>query len=149
MPEALNISERFARNVLVPLLRQRHGDLADRIAIGVHGTGSDVLGLDDTISRDHHWGPRAAVLLSNGDAHLVESVRQTLEAACPTEFEGHPVRHDAVNRTAVCVGAAGNRAMAASSAARPAENGHFCQRNPELLRSFTTNRCNSGDILQI
>src|SRR4051812_7070752 len=103
MAEGLNISERFVRNVVVPLLRQRHGALVDRIAIGVHGTGSDVLGLDDAISRDHHWGPRAAVLLHDEDARFVEPVRLTLAAECPQEFEGHPVRHDAASRTAVCV----------------------------------------------
>jgi hypothetical protein len=73
------------------------------MAIGVHGTGSDVLGPDDAISRDHHWGPRAAILLKDGDAAQANAIRQTLAAACQPEFEGHPVRRDFTNRTAVCV----------------------------------------------
>ena len=103
MTEALSISARFSQDLLVPLLMQKHPDLVDRLAIGVHGTGSDVLGLDDSISRDHHWGPRAAVLLHDEDASLAEPVRQTLAEACPREFEGHPVRYDAASRTAVFV----------------------------------------------
>src|SRR6185503_6144276 len=98
MPEGLKISERFIRTVLLPLVRRHHGELADRIAIGVHGTGSDVLGLDDAISRDHHWGPRAVMLLRDEDARQVEPVRQTLSRSMPAEFEGHPVRLDRANR---------------------------------------------------
>ena len=103
MPSALEISQRFIECEIVPLLREVHDGLVDRIAVGVHGTGSDVLGLDDQISRDHHWGPRAVVLLQDEDAGAVEPVRETLAARCPAAFEGHPVHHDRANRTAVCV----------------------------------------------
>ncbi len=103
MTTAIDISRRFCQQEILPLLRKRHGSLVDRLAVGVMGTGSDVLGLDDVISRDHHWGPRAAVLLLDADAEQVEAVRDTLAAGCPPAFEGHPIHHDASNRTGVCV----------------------------------------------
>lgn len=103
MSAGLEISERFIRAVVVPILRERHGALVERVAVGVHGTGSDVLGLDDEISRDHHWGPRAAVLLPDEAAGAVETVRETLAVRCPPAFEGHPIHHDRANRTGLCV----------------------------------------------
>ena len=108
MPTGLEISRRFIEQLVVPLLHQHLPDLAGRIAVGVHGTGSDVLGLDDHISRDHHWGPRAVVLLQDQDADAVENVREVLAARCPADFESHPVHHDRANRTAVCVDSIGS-----------------------------------------
>lgn len=103
MPTALDISRRMIEEHVVPLLRRHHPALADRLAVGVHGTGSDVLGLDDAISRDHHWGPRAAVLLADADAGQVDAVRATLAAHMPPAFDDHPVHHDRANRTGLCV----------------------------------------------
>lgn len=108
MATAMEISRRFAREMILPLLRKRHGDLVERIAVGVAGTGSDVLGLDDDISRDHHWGPRAAVLLLDEDyPQHGEAVRGTLADGCPREFDGFPVHHNRAIRTDVCVDAIG------------------------------------------
>lgn len=103
MDTALEISRGFCQEVVLPVLRARHGDLVDVTAVGVAGTGSDVLGLDDAISRDHHWGPRAAILLPDDRAERVVAVRATLTEQLPNDYEGAKVHIDPDNRTGVCV----------------------------------------------
>ena len=63
-----SISLEFIESVLLPVLKESCPDDFERLAVAVVGTGSDVLGLDDEISRDHHWGPRANVLYLRQDA---------------------------------------------------------------------------------
>lgn len=103
MGGALEISRGFCEEVVLPVLRARHGDLVDVVAVGVAGTGSDVLGLDDDISRDHHWGPRAAVLLPDEHANRVGEIRATLAGKLPDAYQGYKVHLDPDNRTGVCV----------------------------------------------
>lgn len=58
-------------------------------AAGRLGTGSDVLGLDDLVSRDHDWGLRLTLLLP---PDAVEQVDAHLESALPETFDGYPSR---------------------------------------------------------
>jgi hypothetical protein len=53
----LEISKEFISTLLLPLLQDEVPEFYDRLSVAVVGTGSDVLGFDDEISRDHHWGP--------------------------------------------------------------------------------------------
>ena len=81
-----SISLEFIESVLLPVLKESCPDDFDRLAVAVVGTGSDVLGLDDEISRDHHWGPRANVLYLRQDAgrlkkSLTSGVRRKAAAA--------------------------------------------------------------------
>jgi hypothetical protein len=58
-------------------------------AAGRLGSGSDVLGYDDEMSRDHDWGLRVNLLVP---ADLSEAVDAYLEEALPDAFRGRPVR---------------------------------------------------------
>lgn len=58
-------------------------------AAGRLGSGSDVLGLDDEVSRDHDWGCRLTLLV---EPERVEFLDQLLERELPLEFLGYPVR---------------------------------------------------------
>ncbi len=62
-----------------------------RYAAALLGEGSEVLGLDDAVSRDHHWGPRLLVFLEKADYLAVaESARAILANELPLEFMGYP-----------------------------------------------------------
>ncbi len=56
-------------------------------AAGRLGSGSDVLGLDDAVSRDHDWGLRLNLLVS---ADMAADVDAYLEETLPESFEGLP-----------------------------------------------------------
>jgi len=79
-----SLSRAFYENVVAPLL--------DGIphAAGRLGSGSDVLGLDDELSRDHDWGCRLNVLVG-ADVDRA-ALSDALERALPAHFDGHPVR---------------------------------------------------------
>ncbi|MBN2152622.1 MAG: DUF4037 domain-containing protein [Candidatus Lokiarchaeota archaeon] len=62
-----------------------------KYAAALLGDGSEVLGLDDDISRDHHWGPRLQVFLEKSE-HAAASgrARAILASELPLEFMGYP-----------------------------------------------------------
>jgi hypothetical protein len=53
------------------------------------GSGSDVLGLDDAVSRDHDWGLRLNLLVA---ADIAPQVDAYLEETLPESFQGLPTR---------------------------------------------------------
>lgn len=80
----------FYREVVGPLITRelpRLGHAAARL-----GSGSDVLGLDDPMSRDHDWGLRLTLLVDEADQPAVRQIRDLLDAGLPARFRGHPVR---------------------------------------------------------
>ena len=87
----LNLARRFFQASL-PILNKHIPDIMACSAAGLVGEGSECLGVDDHISRDHDWG--AAFCLWVPDALLV-SERERIESALamlPDTFEGFPVR---------------------------------------------------------
>ena len=88
----LTLARRFYESCGAPLLAERVPDLADRIAAGLVGEGSDCFGFDDAISRDHDWGPAFCLWLTEED---LAACSQRLEAALvdlPENFAGWPAR---------------------------------------------------------
>ena len=70
-----------------PFLLAQFPDLADRVAAG-RILGSDVLGGDDEISRDHDWGPQFDLLLSAADyAGLGEQLARAMNTAAPNPWK--------------------------------------------------------------
>ena len=61
-------------------------------AAGRLGSGSDVLGLDDAISRDHDWGFRLTLLVDEDARDQVPLIGRMLEDRLPERFWGLPVR---------------------------------------------------------
>lgn len=70
-----------------PWLASRYPDLLDRIGVGLF-SGSDVLGADDALSRDHGWGPRFDVFRIEEDDLSNESLQSEMRAAAPAEWDG-------------------------------------------------------------
>ena len=52
----LELAERYFREVAFPSLCKSHPELIAIVAAGLVGNGSECLGFDDAISRDHDWG---------------------------------------------------------------------------------------------
>src|SRR5580704_9163288 len=84
------LARRFFSDVAEPLLSRALPGL--RYAAARLGSGSDVLGLDDAMSRDHDWGCRLTLLVDADDRDQVPRVRRLLEDELPERFGGFPVR---------------------------------------------------------
>ena len=82
-----DLAAAYSAEVVEPLLERRVPGL--RFSTARLGSGSDVLGLDDDISRDHDWGLRLTVVVPEG---RVEEVDRLLERELPEAFRGRPVR---------------------------------------------------------
>ncbi|UFU08257.1 DUF4037 domain-containing protein [Ruania halotolerans] len=89
-----SLARRYYEEIVRPLLLERWPGLPH--AAGRLGSGSDVLGLDDAMSRDHDWGLRLTLLVdetlvADVDAHLAEML-PGMFLGLPTRFalSGHP-----------------------------------------------------------
>src|SRR5215212_6647885 len=92
MPESikgLELSRLFYEEAVRPLLEESLPGL--RYAAAMLGGGSEVLGFDTEMSRDHGWGPRFDLFLSEEDYEdKRERVRELLRHKLPHSFRGHP-----------------------------------------------------------
>ncbi len=80
----------FHADVVAPLLARELPRL--RYAAGRLGSGSDVLGFDDEMSRDHDWGCRLTLLVDARDSAAVPEIGGLLERRLPESYRGLPVR---------------------------------------------------------
>ena len=85
-----DVARLFHAEAVAPILAGEFPGL--RYAAGRLGSGSDVLGLDDAMSRDHDWGCRLTLLMDQADAATVPAVRDRLAAQLPDSWRGRPVR---------------------------------------------------------
>jgi len=83
----LGLARRYYEEVVAPLLAARWPGLP--YACARLGSGSDVVALDDAVSRDHDWGLRLTLLV---DRNHVDAIRQHLEQALPQTYRGWPTR---------------------------------------------------------
>jgi len=92
MPEfvpGLELSRQFYTNAVRPILEGDFPGLAHAAAL--IGSGSEVLGFDTEMSRDHCWGPRVDLFVREEDhARWAERVRAALGEKLPLEFGGYP-----------------------------------------------------------
>lgn len=86
----VEVARRFHAELVAPVIAREAPGL--RYAAGRLGSGSDVLGLDDAMSRDHDWGCRLDVLVDEVDADALPRLREGLERDLPETFLGLPVR---------------------------------------------------------
>ena len=80
----------FFAGAVAPLLSRAMPGL--RYAAARLGSGSDVLGLDDAMSRDHDWGCRLTLLVDAEAGDQVPRIRRLLEDELPERFGEFPVR---------------------------------------------------------
>jgi hypothetical protein len=87
----LEIAADFFANWGRACLEREFPELSARVAAG-RILGSDVLGADDDLSRDHNWGPQFTLFLSEEDfCRFAEPLSQRMNAAAPSAWHGHRV----------------------------------------------------------
>ena len=90
MLKGAELAHAYFDEAVQPVLRREMPSL-DYVAARL-GSGSDVLRLDDEISRDHDFGSRLTILVQEGDAEVVAPLSAALESSLPEVFRGWPVR---------------------------------------------------------
>jgi Domain of unknown function (DUF4037) len=85
----MELSRGFFREVIGPIISKWFPSLC--YATASIGTGSDGLGFDDEVSRDHEWGPRCYILFKDEDRELTGLLHERLAQGLPREFCGYSV----------------------------------------------------------
>ncbi len=85
----LRLCQGFYQEVVRPILDREFPGLPHAGAL--IGSGSEVLGFDDEMSTDHHWGPRVMLFLRERDhERLAEAVHRAMADNLPYTFRGYP-----------------------------------------------------------
>ncbi|MGC4042786.1 MAG: DUF4037 domain-containing protein [Armatimonas sp.] len=87
--KGLDVARAFFLEWGLPELERQYPALVARVAAGKI-LGSDVLGADDAISRDHNWGPQFWLFLTDADyAQFGQELSERMNAAAPNPWQGH------------------------------------------------------------
>ena len=91
----LELSGRFFAELVQPVLTREYPAL--RYDAAVIGSGSEVLGFDTPMSRDHHWGPRVTLFVSADDhQRYAEPINALFRHRLPYEFLGYPTSFEEI-----------------------------------------------------
>ncbi len=86
--KGLELCRSYYENVGAPELSRLFPEVMSRAAAGLSGQGSDCLGFDDEISRDHDFGPGFCLWLSDEDFEKYGAELQKAYDALPKEYMG-------------------------------------------------------------
>jgi hypothetical protein len=87
--QGIELSRRFYGDIVAPWLSRVAPDLPHSAAL--IGYGSELLGFDDETSKDHNWGPRVHVYLSETDfAAHAQRLLTDFATVVPETFLGEP-----------------------------------------------------------
>ncbi len=90
----LELARALHQEALRPILVRRYPRL--RYSAALIGSGSEVLGYDDAMSTDHHWGPRLLLFLSERDYKACAApLAQALGQELPYTFMDYPTNFSA------------------------------------------------------
>ncbi|MFT4142969.1 MAG: DUF4037 domain-containing protein [Mobilitalea sp.] len=87
--KGLELCEKFFFEIAKPIIDVEYPKL--KYSAGLIGYGSDVLGYDDEVSRDHMWGPRFYLFLREEDLKLKEAIFEIFRNKFPYEYQGYSV----------------------------------------------------------
>lgn len=87
--KGLDLSQIFYEEAVKPILEKHFPGLPHSAAL--IGAGSEVLGFDTAQSRDHDWGPRLMLFLTEDDhTRYHEQIDQIFSHELPAEIRGYP-----------------------------------------------------------
>jgi hypothetical protein len=89
--KGLELSERYFLECGLPMIQSEFPLYEKRMAAGLVGDGSECLGYDDEISRDHDWGPGFCIWLSGQDHDIIGKRLQEEYDQLPREFLGYKI----------------------------------------------------------
>ncbi len=84
----LEISREYYKEFGEPMLASDFAGERDRIAVGLVGEGSECLGYDDTISRDHDFDPGFCLFITEEDERRFGFRLERAYAKLPKEYMG-------------------------------------------------------------
>jgi hypothetical protein len=89
----VTISRDYFQEIVLPVLQRDFPAETAQTAFGMFGYGSEVLGMDDEYSRDHHWGIRINALMPD-DLYLARhtAMMALVGAQLPQTWRGHPLQ---------------------------------------------------------
>jgi hypothetical protein len=87
----IQISKAFWREQVKESLRSTFPEAFDGFAVGLCGHGSECLGFDDELSRDHDWGPGMFVFLRPEDFNRIGPQVHKVLVSLPDTYEGYRV----------------------------------------------------------
>ena len=89
----IDISRAFFQEIVKPVLEREFPEETAQTAFGVFGYGSEVLGMDDDYSRDHHWGIRINALVPDELFRTRrDALNQVVRSSLPASYRGHSLR---------------------------------------------------------
>lgn len=97
MPEfipGLELSRLYFEEAVRPILERDFPGL--RYDAAVIGSGSEVLGFDTPLSRDHHWGPRVMLFVSQADHAAAPAIDRAMRRGLPYTFRGYPTSFEEI-----------------------------------------------------
>ena len=84
----LRLSRLFFEQAVRPIMQHDFSGL--EYGAGLIGSGSEVLGFDDEMSADHHWGPRVMLFLKEDDYDRArDPICKAMSEHLPPVFLGH------------------------------------------------------------
>ncbi|PST46980.1 hypothetical protein CPA40_03245 [Bifidobacterium callitrichos] len=84
----LKLARAYWEEIGKPMIRAKYPEYAGRIAAGLVGHGSECYGFDDKYSRDHDFGPRFCLWLTDEDYAAIGERLQADYEALPADFRG-------------------------------------------------------------
>lgn len=86
--KGIELSKRYYKEFGAPMIAAQFADVADRIAVGLVGHGSECFGYDDEVSRDHDFSGGFCLWLTDEDYLSFGQELQTAYLHLPQEYEG-------------------------------------------------------------
>lgn len=86
--KGLELSEKYYKECGLPAISDKFPELLPKVAFGLAGEGSECLGFDDEISRDHDFEPSFCMWLTDEDYNKYSFALSRIYSSLPREFEG-------------------------------------------------------------